>query len=118
LTNLFRNQGGSFGIAFVTTMLARRTQYHQSVLVAHATPFDSAYRNLIGSLTGYLASHGFSGADAMVHAQAQATRLLLRQASFLAFQDCFTALGWFVLIGVPLVVFIRSFRIGGAASGH
>src|SRR5271163_4396704 len=25
LTNLFRNQGGSFGIAFVTTMLARRT---------------------------------------------------------------------------------------------
>jgi len=34
LTNLFRNQGGSFGIAFVTTVLARRTQYHQSVLVA------------------------------------------------------------------------------------
>jgi len=30
LTNLFRNQGGSFGIASVTTMLARRTQYHQS----------------------------------------------------------------------------------------
>src|SRR5258705_9521105 len=37
LTNLFRNQGGSVGIAFVTTFLARRTQYHQSVLVAHAT---------------------------------------------------------------------------------
>src|SRR5207237_59443 len=31
LTNLFRNQGGSFGIAFVTTVLARRAQYHQSV---------------------------------------------------------------------------------------
>jgi DHA2 family multidrug resistance protein len=118
LTNLFRNQGGSFGIAFVTTMLARRTQYHQSVLVAHATPFDSAYRNLIGSLTGYFASHGFSAADAGVHAQAQAMRLLLQQASFLAFQDCFTALGWFVLIGVPLVFLIRSFRIGGTASGH
>jgi DHA2 family multidrug resistance protein len=118
LTNLFRNQGGSFGIAFVTTMLARRTQYHQSVLVAHATPFDSAYRNLIGSLTGYFASHGFSATDAGVHAQAQAMRLLLQQASFLAFQDCFTALGWFVLIGVPLVFLIRSFRIGGTASGH
>ena len=118
LTNLFRNQGGSFGIAFVTTMLARRTQYHQSVLVAHATPFDSAYRNLIGSLTGYFASHGFSGADAGVHAQAQAMRLVLQQASFLGFQDCFTALGWFVLIGVPLVFFIRSFRSGGAGSGH
>jgi hypothetical protein len=49
-------------------------EYHQSVLVAHATPLDSAYRNLLGSLTGYLSSHGFSGADATVHAQAQAMR--------------------------------------------
>src|ERR1700730_8452348 len=78
LTNLFRNQGGSFGIAFVTTMLARRTQYHQSVLVAHATPLDSSYRNLLESLTGYFSSHGFSAADGGVHAQAQAMRLLLR----------------------------------------
>src|SRR5258706_6742182 len=68
LTNLFRNQGGSFGIAFVTTLLARRTQYHQSVLLAHATPLDSAYRDLLGSLTGYYSSHGFSGADAAGHA--------------------------------------------------
>ncbi len=45
LTNLFRNQGGSFGIAFVTTLLARRTQYHQSVLVAHSTHSMSATAN-------------------------------------------------------------------------
>ena len=34
LTNLCRNWGGSFGIAFVTTMIQRRAQYHQSVLVS------------------------------------------------------------------------------------
>src|SRR5262249_13750857 len=56
LTNLFRNQGGSFGIAFVTTMLARRTQYHQSVLVAHATPLDASYRGLIDTLTNYFSA--------------------------------------------------------------
>ena len=28
MTNLFRNQGGSFGIAFVTTMIQRRSQFH------------------------------------------------------------------------------------------
>src|SRR2546425_10346058 len=43
LTNLFRNQGGSFGIAFVTTVLARRAQYHQSVLVTHVTNFDRTF---------------------------------------------------------------------------
>ena len=34
LTNLARNLGGSFLISFVTTMLARRAQYHESVLAA------------------------------------------------------------------------------------
>ena len=41
LTSLFRNQRGSVGIAFVTTFLAQRRQYHQSGLVAHATPSSS-----------------------------------------------------------------------------
>ncbi len=119
LTNLFRNQGGSFGIAFVTTMLARRTQYHQSVLVAHSTPSNPPYQQLIQSLTGYFASHGFSHADAVTHAQARAFDLLQRQATLLAGLDCFTILGWVVLMGVPLVFLIKKFKsAGGSASAH
>jgi MFS transporter, DHA2 family, multidrug resistance protein len=118
LTNLFRNQGGSFGIAFVTTLLARRSQYHQSILVAHAIPSDPRYRQLLANLTDYFSLHGFSHADAAVHAQAQAFALLERQASFLAFLDCFTALGWFVLMGVPLVFLIRKFKPGTTSGGH
>jgi MFS transporter, DHA2 family, multidrug resistance protein len=118
LTNLFRNQGGSFGIAFVTTLLARRTQYHQSVLVAHSTPFDERYRQLLANLTNYFGAHGFSHTDAAVHAQAQAFNLLERQATFLGFLDCFTALGWFVLMGVPLVFLILKFRTTGGSENH
>jgi len=118
LTNLFRNQGGSFGIAFVTTLLARRAQYHQSVLVAHAVPSDPRYRKLLGSLTDYFSAHGFSHADAVIHAQAQAFAFLERQASFLAFLDCFTALGWFVLMGVPLVLLIKKFKPVAPSGGH
>jgi MFS transporter, DHA2 family, multidrug resistance protein len=119
LTNLFRNQGGSFGIAFVTTMLARRTQYHQSILIAHATPSSAQYQNLIQNLTNYFSAHGFSHADAVVHAQARAFDLLERQATLLAGLDCFTILGWVVLIGVPLVFFIKKFKsAGGSASAH
>jgi MFS transporter, DHA2 family, multidrug resistance protein len=118
LTNLFRNQGGSFGIAFVTTLLARRTQYHQSVLVAHSTPFDAGYLRLLNNLTGYFTTHGFAHADAVVHAQAQAFQLLERQAAYLAFLDCFTALGWFVLLGAPLVFLIRRFMPATSSSGH
>jgi MFS transporter, DHA2 family, multidrug resistance protein len=119
LTNLFRNQGGSFGIAFVTTMLARRTQYHQSVLVAHATPFNERYREVVSNLTNYFAAHGFSAPDALVHAQAQAFDLLERQAAFQAFLDCFTALGWVILMGVPLVFLIKKFKpVAGASENH
>jgi len=118
LTNLFRNQGGSFGIAFVTTLLARRTQYHQSVLVAHSTPFDAGYQKLLGNLTDYFATHGFGHADAIVHAHAQAFQLLERQAAYLGFLDCFTALGWFVLLGVPLVFMIRRFTAPSSSAGH
>lgn len=119
LTNLFRNQGGSFGIAFVTTMLARRTQYHQSVLVAHATPSDAPYQNLLQNLTGYFSTHGFTHADAIVHAQARIFDLLQRQATLLAALDCFTILGWAVMLGVPLVFLIKKFKpAGGSPAAH
>jgi MFS transporter, DHA2 family, multidrug resistance protein len=119
LTNLFRNQGGSFGIAFVTTMLARRTQYHQSILVAHATPSDAPYQNLLQNLTGYFSTHGFTHADAIVHAQARVFDLLQRQATLLAALDCFTILGWVVLAGVPLVFLIKKFSApAGASANH
>jgi MFS transporter, DHA2 family, multidrug resistance protein len=119
LTNLFRNQGGSFGIAFVTTLLARRSQYHQSVLVAHATPFNERYRQLLDALTVYFTKHGFSHSDAVVHAQAQAFNLIERQATLLAFNDCFAALGCVIFLGFPLVFLIKRFRAtAGASESH
>ena len=37
--NLMRNIGGSFGIATMTTFLARRSQVHQNQLISHITPY-------------------------------------------------------------------------------
>jgi hypothetical protein len=88
------------------------------VLVAHAIPSDPRYRQLLANLANYFSAHGFSHADAVIHAQAQAFALLERQATFQAFLDCFTALGWFVLMGVPLVFLIRKFKPAAASGGH
>ncbi len=118
ITNLFRNQGGSVGIAFVTTLLARRTQYHQSVLVAHATPFEQRYRETLGALSRYFATHGFTNADAALHAKAQMARMIQEQAAFLGFLDCFWVLGCACLIGAPLVFFIRKIRSAGPGAAH
>jgi len=118
LTNLFRNQGASFGIAFTTTVVARRAQYHRSVLVAHATPLNGPYQAVLTKLSGYFVRHGFSAADASVHAHAQLGRILDQQASFLASLDCFWLLGCACLIGAPLVFFTRKFRSAGPGSAH
>jgi len=44
LYNLLRNLGGSVGIAFTTTILSRRAQFHQTRLVEHLSPFDPSYQ--------------------------------------------------------------------------
>jgi MFS transporter, DHA2 family, multidrug resistance protein len=118
LTNLSRNQGGSVGIAFVTTVLARRTQYHQAVLVAHATPGQQRYRETLGALDRHFVTHGFTTPDAALHAKAQLMQMIHQQAAFLGFLDCFWLLGCACMIGAPLVFFTRSFRSGGPGTGH
>jgi MFS transporter, DHA2 family, multidrug resistance protein len=118
LTNLFRNQGASFGIAFTTTVVARRAQYHRSVLVAHATPLSAPYQAVLRNLSAYFARHGYSAADAATHAHAQFGRILEQQASFLASLDWFWLLGCACLIGAPLVFFTRKFTSAGPGSSH
>src|SRR5208282_5678101 len=56
--NLLRNLGGSFGVAFVTTMLARREQFHQLRLVEHLTPFDRNYQYALNHSSGILQYKG------------------------------------------------------------
>lgn len=118
LTNLFRNQGGSFGIAFVTTVLARRTQYHQSVLAAHVTSYQPRFRETLGAFSRYFATHGFSAPDAALHAKAQLARLIQQQAAILGFLDCFWLLGCACLIGAPLVFFTRKIAPSGTGAAH
>lgn len=118
ITNLFRNQGGSVGIAFVTTLLARRTQYHHSVLVAHATPFQQRYQEALERFSGYFLTHGFTAPDAAVHAKAQLARIIQQQAALLGFLDCFWVLGCACLIGAPLIFLARKVRTAGPGAAH
>jgi DHA2 family multidrug resistance protein len=118
LTNLFRNQGASFGIAFVTTMLARRTQYHQSVLVSHISTFDQTLTATLAGITNRFVERGYSAADAAVNSVAQVHAIVQQQATMLAFLDCFWVLGVIAFIGVPLTFFVRKFKQGNSAAEH
>jgi DHA2 family multidrug resistance protein len=107
LYNLARNIGGSSGIAATTTILARRAQYHQSVLVGHLTPYDAAYRDTFGKTAVALQASGSSPTDAAAQAQGMIYAGLLKQSSMLAFADAFWIMGILFLVIVPLMFLIR-----------
>jgi MFS transporter, DHA2 family, multidrug resistance protein len=116
LTNLCRNWGASFGIAFVTTMLERRTQYHQSVLVCHLTSADESVRQFVRTSSHFLMTRGATTPDAIHQAYGMVNSVMTQQATMLACMDCFHLLAIVVLVGLPLAFLIRRFDVGKAPS--
>ena len=110
MINLLRNLGGSFGIAMVTTVLAQRTQFHQSVLIAHVTPYDSvAQQTLTGAWTA-LWQAGSNIVLAKTQAVALVYGLVQRESAMLAFIDCFWLQMLVMLVVIPLVFVIKKSR--------
>jgi DHA2 family multidrug resistance protein len=112
LTNFFRNWGGSFGIAFVTTGVERRSNFHQSILGTKLTDSSPALQQQVRQSAAYLQSHGVSPPDAQSVAYAHYFSQLQAHAHLLAFMDCFHALGIVTLIAAPLVLATKYFSIG------
>ena len=110
--NLMRNLGGSFGIAMVSTLIVRRAQVHQALMVGHLTPYDAAYTEQLAA-----AAHALTPQSGPLLAQSQAQGLLygtlLNQASLWAFVENFRLFGLFCFLCLPLVLLFKKARRGG-----
>ena len=107
LYSVMRNIGSSMGVSFVTTWVARRSQFYQSILVAHVTPERLQVQQLLDQ-TAQLFRHG--GADrttAARQAQAELYALVQQQASLLSFIEVFRLMGLLFLLVIPLVLLMR-----------
>jgi MFS transporter, DHA2 family, multidrug resistance protein len=107
LVNLARNIGGSSGIALATTMLARRSQFHQQNLVSHLTPLDPSYQASLQGLTQALTSRGADAAQAASQAQGVLYGMVQQQAMMKAFVDVFWMLALVFLAMIPLVFLMK-----------
>jgi len=92
LVNFMRNIGSSVGTSMVTTILARRAQFHQNMLSYHATNYDPAFRNQLNGLSGQLLHAGASAPDAQAQAYGRIYRSMLVQSQTLAYIDTFMVL--------------------------
>lgn len=118
ITNLFRNLGGSFGVAFVTTVLERRTQFHHSVIVQHLTPENPVFTQRLETVTQYLMSAGTSAADAGQKAYALLSKTADQQAALLGTLDCFRMLGWVAMFTLVVALASKPFRNPGPPTEH
>ena len=114
LINLARNVGGSVGISLVTTILARRAQFHQSRLTEQTSALNPRFNEALAS-----ASRIFSAPNAHVNSPyALLMQSLERQANTLSYIDCFWLLGLAFAFMLPLVFLMQKMKPGRAASAH
>ncbi len=102
-----RNIGSSIGISFVTTMLARRTQFHQSMLAAHVTPYDPSVQQFLSRTKTLLMRGGADPVTANRRSLAILYGTVQQQAATLSFLNQFRIMGLLFLISVPFVILFR-----------
>jgi DHA2 family multidrug resistance protein len=111
--NLLRNLGGSFGVAFVTTLLARREQFHQFRLVEHLTPFGRNFQTIVPQIQQFLRYQGFTSAVPDQGIVGIIYNNLLQQAAMLSFNDCFFILSLMMVFVLPFVLLMKKPEEGG-----
>ncbi len=104
LMNFFRNMGQSIGTSAVTTLIARRSQYHQSILAGFTG--SVRFHAAITALTMRLTRAGVSAHTAQQQAMGRLYALVQSQAAVLSYVDVY----WLLSMG-SAIMFVASFLL-------
>jgi DHA2 family multidrug resistance protein len=115
IANFMRNMGSSVGTSLVTTMIARRSQFHQARLVQNARVDNPNFVKAANALSGHLASAGLGSYRGQQQAYARIYRSLQDQAASLAYIDTFKVLAVGAVIMFLLAFVLKKNDPGG---GH
>jgi DHA2 family multidrug resistance protein len=92
IINFMRNMGSSVGTSMVTTLIARRSQFHQARLVQNVRVDNPNFVNSANGLAQHLATSGVGKREALAWAYARIYQSLQAQAASLAYIDTFMVL--------------------------
>src|ERR1700723_1036526 len=104
LMNFFRNMGQSVGTSAVTTLIARRSQYHQSVLTEYTA--SGRFHAAITALATRLTRAGLSAHAAQRQAVGRLYAMVQAQAAILSYVDVY----WLLSMG-SAIMFVASFLL-------
>jgi len=106
-TGMMRQLGGSFGIAIITTFIARFNQVHRVNLVSHLDKTNFAVQQRVLQLQQGFMNKGFSTNESLNRAYQVMDYGVMKQSSVLTFVDIFYYLGILFLLCIPFVLLIK-----------
>jgi DHA2 family multidrug resistance protein len=101
--NMFRNLGGSVGIAMMAVIATRREHYHFSIIAERVTHNAAHTHEMLDQLMTTYALHG---GEAQMQATAQLARIVRREAMTMAYADAFTLIGIGLTVAMVGVFFL------------
>lgn len=107
-TGMMRQLGGSFGIAAITTFMARQTMQHRADLVSHIDVTNPADLTRVAAMQRNFMAHGLPPNLAEQFAYKALDGGVMKQAMVLSYMDVFWYIGVMFLLCVPFVMLVRS----------
>jgi MFS transporter, DHA2 family, multidrug resistance protein len=116
--NVLRNMGGSVGVAVATTLLARRSQQHQTTLASHVDVWNPAVDGRLRDWTAHFIAQGADTFTAGRRALSMLYRETIVQAHILAFADDFWLLLTAFMAVLVLIPFMQRVEARRAPAGR
>ena len=106
-TGMSRQLGGSFGIAIITTFIARFSQEHRVNLISHLDVTSFQVQQTVQKLQNGFRAKGYSANEALGKAYKVIDYKVMIQSSILTYMDIFMYLGILFLLCIPFILLIR-----------
>jgi MFS transporter, DHA2 family, multidrug resistance protein len=107
-TGMMRQLGGSFGIAIITTLIARFNQYHRVDLVSKLDKTKYVVQSQVENLQRGFMAKGATFNQALNKANQVLELKVMKQANVLSFIDIFMYLGVIFLLCIPVVLILKT----------
>jgi DHA2 family multidrug resistance protein len=118
LNSLFRQVGGSIGLAVAATLLSRYGVQARTALVAHVSTSDPAAMERLRMTTSGFMARGFDAHAAREMAMRAVDGAISIQSQLLAFERVFLLAGIMFLLVLPLLIFLKTPDEPVAAAGR
>jgi DHA2 family multidrug resistance protein len=112
---MLRQLGGSFGIAFMNTYVARQYSVHRVQLLNYVTSDNPIAMERLNQTAGAVAAKGVNALDAHQVGLSLLDNVVTRQAYVLTYLDAFRIVGIFFILVLPVMLLVKKNNVSAAA---